>query len=303
MSTPFSSTKLGIDPWVDFVFKKVFGQPANAICLISLLNAILSLKSPVTEVQILNPFNEKEFQEDKLSCVDVRATDANGRVFVVEIQVSANGRYISRAVFYACEAYVGQMGSGDEYNLLRATYSISLLTNPIWKDDSQLHHRFELVDLVSGIKLDDTIEIHTVELSKYHFDGEKPITQTDKLSQWTYWMRNASHYSANELKALLPDAEFTTATNTLQQILERTEDKMMYDARQKAIRDRAWELKSAIAEGEAKGEERGKELGTLNTFEELLGLEPTSHESARLMSLDAIREKVASLKSQLRNRA
>ena len=328
------NTKLGINPWNDFAFKKVFGQPANAICLISLLNAILTLDSPVCEVEILNPFNEKDFEEDKLSCVDVSAKDANGRIFVVEIQLSVAGGYLSRAVFYACEAYVGQLSSGDEYDLLRATYGISLLVNPVWRHNSQLHHRFQLVDQASGISLKDAIEIHTVELSKYHFDGRTPISQMDHLSQWMYWMLHAPEYSASDLKQVLPDAAFMMATDTLQQIRERTKDKLMYDARQKAIRDRAWELKSAVAEskdqgialgreqGIALGEERGKELGKelglaqgteigievgkelgrLNTLEELLGLDLTDDQSARAVGVDALRAKVADLKTRLRNR-
>ncbi|MCY2937451.1 MAG: PD-(D/E)XK nuclease family transposase, partial [Planctomycetota bacterium] len=58
---------LGICPTVDFAFKKTFGDPANSQALISLLNAILELAHPITLVTIKNPFNYKEFAEDKPS--------------------------------------------------------------------------------------------------------------------------------------------------------------------------------------------------------------------------------------------
>ena len=48
---------LGIKPTVDFAFKKIFGSPENVRALIGLLNAILRLPSPITDVEILNPFN------------------------------------------------------------------------------------------------------------------------------------------------------------------------------------------------------------------------------------------------------
>lgn len=40
------SVKIGIRPWIDFAFRKIFGMPGNEICLISLLNSILELTSP-----------------------------------------------------------------------------------------------------------------------------------------------------------------------------------------------------------------------------------------------------------------
>ena len=48
---------LGIKAYVDFAFKKLFGSPENSIALIGLLNAILDLPQPITDVTILNPFS------------------------------------------------------------------------------------------------------------------------------------------------------------------------------------------------------------------------------------------------------
>jgi predicted transposase/invertase (TIGR01784 family) len=81
------SNKIGIRAWVDFAFRKIFGKPGNEICLISLLNSILELPYPIQSVQLQNPFSLKAFPDDKLVCVDVKATDQIGRVFVVEIQI------------------------------------------------------------------------------------------------------------------------------------------------------------------------------------------------------------------------
>jgi hypothetical protein len=69
------SMKIGIRAWIDFAFRKIFGKPGNEICLISLLNAVLQLPRPVVSVEYLNPFSSKDFETDKLVCVDVKATD------------------------------------------------------------------------------------------------------------------------------------------------------------------------------------------------------------------------------------
>jgi hypothetical protein len=43
--------------------------------------------SPIIEVIILDPYNEREFLGDKLSIVDVKARDEQGRLYRIEIQL------------------------------------------------------------------------------------------------------------------------------------------------------------------------------------------------------------------------
>jgi predicted transposase/invertase (TIGR01784 family) len=66
-----------IDPKIDCVFKALLGAEDNRNLLVHFLNAILSadLSTPIATVDILNPYNDKEFVEDKLSIVDVKAHD------------------------------------------------------------------------------------------------------------------------------------------------------------------------------------------------------------------------------------
>ena len=77
-----------IDPKIDCVFKALLGAERNRRLLIHFLNAILAgeLAAPLTEVEILNPYNEREFRDDQLSIVDVKARDQGGRLYPIEIQ-------------------------------------------------------------------------------------------------------------------------------------------------------------------------------------------------------------------------
>ncbi|MCX7075827.1 MAG: Rpn family recombination-promoting nuclease/putative transposase, partial [Methylococcales bacterium] len=81
--------KHNIDPKVDCVFKSILGNESNRNLLVHFLNATLGseLISPITSVEILNPYNEKEHLDDKLSIVDVKAKDERGRVYQIEIQL------------------------------------------------------------------------------------------------------------------------------------------------------------------------------------------------------------------------
>ena len=90
-----------IDPKIDCVFKALLGSEENRNLLIHFLNAILTsdLNSPITDVEILNPYNDKEFLDDKLSVVDVKAKDSEGRLYQIEIQLLTYRHLPERMVY------------------------------------------------------------------------------------------------------------------------------------------------------------------------------------------------------------
>ena len=176
---------LGIKAYVDFAFKKMFGSPENSIALIGLLNAILELPRPVTDVTILNPFTYQEFETAKQVVLDVKAKDSAGRIFNIEMQISIHLALLQRLVFYASEVYTDQLSEGDDYTQLNTTISICLLTGNLFQDSDQAHHRFQMMDAESGRKLDRAIEVHTVELRKFPFD-ETTISIANPLAQWSW---------------------------------------------------------------------------------------------------------------------
>jgi len=314
------SMKIGIRAWIDFAFRKIFGKPGNEICLISLLNAVLKLPRPVVSVEYLNPFGYKDFETDKLVCVDVKATDQWGRVFVIEVQIVVQSSFAKRAVFYACEAYTDQLRAGQGYSDLKATYSICLLMRNLW-DNDELHHQFQLVERESGMVLEDSIEIHTVELAKYN-GGSSQVRGASILEQWAYWIKNANEHTVEELRELLPGLEFLRATGELNAIREITEEKHMYDAREKANLDIQSNLIDAKQEGHQEGrqegieigeqrgeqrgieigEQRGKLTGSVQVFEGLLGETVSPDEMLSKKSIEELALMMTQLQKRLRGR-
>ena len=303
------SMKIGIRAWIDFAFRKIFGKPGNEICLISLLNAVLRFPHPVVSVEYLNPFGIKDFETDKLICVDVKATDQLGRVFIVEIQIVVQSSFAKRAVFYACEAYTDQLRVGQGYSDLKATYSICLLMRNLW-DDDQLHHQFRLVDRESGRVLEESIEIHTVELAKYN-GAVSDVRSASVLEQWAYWIKNSSEHTVEELQELLPGLEFLRATGELNAIREITEEKQMVDAREKASLDIQSNLIDARQEGREEGRQEGIEIGdkrgklkaSIQIYEGLLGESVTSDSILNSRSTEDLESMVANLQKRLRDRS
>jgi predicted transposase YdaD len=67
---------------------------------------------------------------------------------------------------------------------------------------------------------------------------------------------------------LFPQPEFQKATDSIDRIAKKTEDKAMYDTREKAIRDQQWILNAARREGHEEGEIKGREEGKIKGREE-----------------------------------
>jgi hypothetical protein len=87
----------------------------------------------------------------------------------------------------------------------------------------------------------------------------------------------------------------------------------MYDAREKAIRDRKWELKAAFRQGEREGEINGEikgeikgkiegEIKMIRTLQGTLHAPVSEEQELRAMTLEQLESLTSSLKEQLRNR-
>ncbi len=249
---------LGIKPTVDFAFKKTFGSEESVLALIGLLNAILKLPSPITDVEILNPFNYQEFVGDKQIVLDIKARDSTGRMLNIEMQVSVVSGLAQRLVYYACSLYVDQLESGGKFKTLEPAISICLLNDVIFKDSEVPHHQFRLYDREQSRNLGDMLEVHTVELPKYNLD-EATISKASKIEQWAFFLLKADLYEPEELRALLPGVEFDQAITVIEKISQKTEDRMMYNQREKAQRDHQWLMEGAHQDGLEEGREEGRE--------------------------------------------
>jgi predicted transposase/invertase (TIGR01784 family) len=174
----------------------------------------------------------------------------------------------------------------------------------LW-DDRQLHHQFQLVERESGIVLEDSIEIHTVELAKYN-GGVSEVRGASVLEQWAYWIKNASNHTVEELRELLPGLEFLRATGELNAIREITEEKQKYDAREKASLDIQSNLIDAkqegLREGLREGRQAGEAIGRVKTYQELLGDRVAPDEELSQMSTEQLVATIANLQTRLRKR-
>ena len=125
------------------------------------------------------------------------------------------------------------------------------------------------------------------------------------LDCWLYWLIHAHEYESQELLSLFPQKAIQQATRTITQIALVTEDKAMYDAREKAIRDQQWAINASRAEAKLEGKLEGKteeRIGHIRSLQSIMQL-PVSRESDLLaMSLEQLELLTADLQLRIRNR-
>ncbi|MEZ6132761.1 MAG: Rpn family recombination-promoting nuclease/putative transposase [Planctomycetaceae bacterium] len=296
---------IGISPLVDFAFKLMLGSPEHSGVTIHFLNSILTDQPRITHVEILNPFLGKESEDDKLSILDILATDEHGRLLNIEMQTSLPAGMSQRLAYYVSCLYVGQLYEGSQYSELRPAISICVLTQAMWSESRELHLDFRLRESVSTQILTDDLQIHLLQLSNLRVKAEN-VYYASPAERWSYFLQNADRLTPAEIRRLFPDEEITEAAGVLEMISQTPEQLMLYNARLKFQRDEEARIIQARMEGEARGrqegEARGRLLGRITVLQELLGVGLSTVEELAGYNDGQLHDMAEELQNQLRSR-
>ena len=112
---------------------------------------------------------------------------------------------------------------------------------------------------------------------------------------------NLQDYEPGALLELLPQPAIRQATETLARISQISEDKAMYDAREKAIRDRKWELNAAYRDGEREGKIEGK-IELIRTLQGILSIPVSVEQDLRGITWEQLEALTSSLQERIRGR-
>jgi predicted transposase/invertase (TIGR01784 family) len=286
---------IGIDPTVDFAFKKLMGSPDHPALTLSFINAVLGGQPLITSVEILNPFIDKGFEDDKLAILDVKAKDDHGRWLNIEMQTTLPGELPSRLAFYVASQYTGQMQEGDHYRDLTPSIGICVLSGILFKEVPDLHLDFRLRSHQPAVKLTDSLQIHLLELPKYALPRDNEQI-TDPIEKWAYFLRQATGSSPQQLVDRLGEEVFAEAAGVLEMIAKSPRERELYEARLKMQRDEQSRIDAATdqarAEGQAQGRveglSAGRLIGRIQVLQDLLGLPESSDKELASQSLDQL---------------
>ena len=301
---------IGISPLVDFAFKMMLGSPEHTRVTVHFLNAILGERPKITSVEILNPFLGKETEDDKLSVLDVLATDEHGRKLNIEMQTSLPAGMSQRLAYYASYLYVDQLTEGTPYEDLRPAISICVLTQALFPQSPELHLDFRLRESSAGLILTDDLQIHLLQLSHLRVTSET-VYHASPTERWAYFLQHAEKLTPDEVHHLFPDHEIAEAAGVLEMISRTPEQRMLYNARLKFQRDADARFAQARQEGRQEGEEigevrgrqEGRQEGRVLLLQQLLGVRQFTLDEFAGCDEAQLKELEEQLQHQLRSRS
>ncbi|MCP4695327.1 MAG: Rpn family recombination-promoting nuclease/putative transposase [Gammaproteobacteria bacterium] len=222
-----------INPIVDCIFKCMLGSEKNKNLLIHFLNAVLEPKkgARIWDVTIKNPYNEREFADEKLSIVDVKAVDEKGIIYQIEIQLAVHAALSSRILYTWSSIYRSQIQKGDSYKKLKRVVSIWILNENLFEDTEACHLPFSVCNSEHNIVLTDHLAIHLLQLQKCK---SEEVIKSEK-ERWIYLFKKGGNIDVDNPPAPLKTKEMRQAMKVLHQFSENEKDYSLYQSRLAAV--------------------------------------------------------------------
>ena len=247
-----------ISPRVDLAFKKIFGVEENKDLLISLINSIVGAEDQVSDVTLLNPYNPKNFKTDKLSILDIKATNQDGKRFNIEIQISDEADYDKRALYYWAKIYTEQLKVAEDYSKLSKAIGIHILNFTSIPEVKKHHNVFHITEKETGLLYFKDLELHTIELKKFSDNSDEELADIvlkvkNALDMWLAFLTRNDLLIADSLPKELNDANLKKAINVLSVMNFTPEEREAYEDHLKWLRIEANTIKNYEQRGEARG--------------------------------------------------
>ena len=254
-----------LDPKVDFVFKKLFGSENHKEILIAFLNSVFGNKGTeeeIVDISIENPEINKNWEGDKLSRLDIKATTSNDSRINIEIQLKNQFNMKRRTLYYWSKLYESQMKSSDPYKKLERAVTINIVDFIYLEDNDRYHNAYVLKEKETNEILTDLEEIHFVELPKLDEDEFESVedieekSRGDDLVPWALFLKNPQ----SEVMKMLEERieELKEAAERLEVLSHDEETREIYESRQKAIHDQITNLQETAKKAKKEGKKEEK---------------------------------------------
>ena len=250
-----------INPRTDFAFKLIFGSEADTAMLISLLNAVLpdSENRTITHIDILNPYNPPKIALLKDSYLDLRARDANGKHYLIEMQVANIKGMQKRVLYNACKQYGNQLDRGDNYTKLNEVIGITFTDFVLFDRTPELRNSFMLRDSAANLYSSD-LELVFIELPKFNVDKDQLHLLSNDFDKWLYFLKHADDLSARPAE-FDDDQAICLAFDAANKANLDKDEYQLYEDNLALTRDRRGEIDYALDVGHETGLQKGLAKG------------------------------------------
>ena len=219
-----------------------------------MINSIVGEEDQVVDITLLNPYNQKNFKNDKLSILDIKAEGSDGKKFNIEIQITDEADYDKRALYYWAKLYGDQLKESEDYSKLEKVIRIHILNFTSIPKSEKYHNAFSITEKETGLHYFKQLELHTIELKKFtdqlgkEFEDIGSKIQTS-LDLWSAFLTRNDLLSTAKLSQALDDAPIKKAIEVLNVMNFTKEEREAYEDHLKWLRIEANSLKKAEEKG------------------------------------------------------
>ena len=255
-----------LDPKADITFKKIFGDHPDL--LLSFLNAVLPLPfdKPIVSLTYLPSEQVPVIPSFKNTLADVKCTDGDGRVFIVEMQMNWTSAFRQRLLFGTSQALVKQLERGQDYHLMTPVIGLGLVAEN-YDPSLEWYHYYKLIKIGSQEQdFIDNLQLVFIELPK--FPVYSPKEKKLRLL-WLRFLREIDEKTQSVSQELLDIPEIAKAIDCVAESAYSKGELEVYEkywdsiAREKTLLtgSKAEGITEGVAQGIAIGEKQGIQIG------------------------------------------
>lgn len=239
-----------MDLKIDFAFKQLFGNEKNKQITIVFLNAILQKtgRGIIKDVVFANVEQNREYDEDKESRLDLLVVTDAGETINVEVQFSDKHDMAKRSIFYWSRLYKNLLGKSMDYKQLRPVISINILNYDYFSQTERFHTSYHLSEDVDRYWLSDVVEFHFIEMTKLikYWKQGKLNPWEDVLARWLLMLGMVDHRHGEvyddiykELEEIaMNDESLRDAFENWEELSMTREQVLQYESRLKVLLDK-----------------------------------------------------------------
>lgn len=236
---------------LDIIFKKMFGDEKNIDTLRSFLSAVLHIpKESITTIKFKNTDSLPPSYGKKFSVLDLLMT-VDGQYVNVEMQMSNEGNFEKRSLFYCSRLYSSTINSGDDYSSIPRVICINIVDFDLF-DHSGFSSHFEVAETQRHQRLDGSFDIYFFELTK--IKKQPNVNDPTEL-----WLQLINAETEEEL-TMLESTNVKDIQKAVTVLREMSDDERIQEEvyfREKQLHDEANAINTAIKKGRAQGEQNG----------------------------------------------
>ena len=233
----------------DYAFKELF---QNEEVRRYFLSDVLKIPpEEIRSVRLVNTFLRRRHQRQKQGILDVALEMNDDSRIDIELQIRTMAFWDRRSLFYLSKLFTDGLRTGQQYERLKRCICISVLGFELDRGE-EYHKVYRLRDRL-GHDFSDMLEIHVIELGK-------PLKGTDRVDDWIRLFNAETEEELDMLKAQTKNRGVIEAIKEVRIMNLGRMLRMMYEARQKAARDRYAEDYYVREQGIEQGEDRVSRL-------------------------------------------